>query len=283
MGNGTAHCSVVPAGKWGHPRQLIITSLAEVNVHLHPASHLSLCAFRWWLGAPLTGFGSTLCPVGHLPWACIVSLWKLRWDCGGPSCSSQLTPSVSSAALRKKPCFPKTLAWSALPCLPPHLGLYALVMCARVLAFHFSVISLFMYLFSAVPVLVAVWAFSRCGERGCSLLSALRCTGSDCSAFSCRGTQALGHWASAAAGRGLICRVSGLYRRCRGLGALRHVGSSRIRGGVCVSWIGRRIFNHWVTREAATLAFWRYLKRTSLSFRTFFPPPRMLSSYSLFG
>ena len=172
MGNGTANSSVVPTGKWGHPRQLVITSLAKVDVHLHPASHSSLCTFPWWLGAPLTGFGSTLCPVGHLPWACIVSVWKPRWDWGGPS--SFFPAHFLQCPLRhlgENLVFLRLSAWSVLPCLPPHLDLYALEMCERALAFHFSVISLFMYLFSAVPVLVAVWAFSRCGERG--LLSAL--------------------------------------------------------------------------------------------------------------
>ena len=37
---------------------------------------------------------------------------------------------------------------------------------------------------------------------------------------------------------------------CTRLGVPRHVRSSRIRGQICVSWIGRQILYHWATREA---------------------------------
>ena len=46
----------------------------------------------------------------------------------------------------------------------------------------------------------------------------------------------------------LRSRGSGCMLWCRGLAALRHVGSSRMRDQICVCCIGRRILNQWTTR-----------------------------------
>lgn len=45
------------------------------------------------------------------------------------------------------------------------------------------------------------------------------------------------------------CSLWAQLLQCLGLGALRHVGSSQIRDGTRVSWVGRRVLPHSATRE----------------------------------
>ena len=50
---------------------------------------------------------------------------------------------------------------------------------------------------------------------------------------------------------GLLSRSSGAqYLWCMSSPALQHVGSSGARNRTCVPCLGRRILNHWTTREA---------------------------------
>lgn len=92
-----------------------------------------------------------------------------------------------------------------------------------------------------------VWAFSSCGEQGLlSLLAA--CGPSYCSGFSCYRAQALECVGfCSCSSQALEC---GLSSCGSGLVAARHVGSSWIRDGTGVPYIGRWFPNYWTTREA---------------------------------
>ena len=67
-----------------------------------------------------------------------------------------------------------------------------------------------------------------------------------------------------------------------GLAALPHMGCFLSRGAICVSCIGRWIFNHWATREVLSYGILNILMRLwhySLSTQTF--PPALLTSQSV--
>ena len=74
--------------------------------------------------------------------------------------------------------------------------------------------------------------------RCCALALSSRGKHPHCSGFPCRGAQALEH--------------AGWWLWCTGLVVPRHVGSSQTRDRTCVPCIGRRILNHWTTREVPT-------------------------------
>ena len=107
-----------------------------------------------------------------------------------------------------------------------------------------------------------VWAFSSRGQRG------LLCRGARASHYgglSCCWALALGTWASVVAAQELSsCSAQALELRLSsgwhtGLVAPWHVGSSYTRAGIHVPCIGRRILNHWATREVPTYGplWWR--------------------------
>ena len=103
--------------------------------------------------------------------------------------------------------------------------------------FFFLQIYLLIYLFlSAMGLHCCVWAFSSCGKRG--LLSSCSMWTSHCYGFSCWEAQALSVWASVDVAHGLSCPT--------------HVGSSWTRDRTRVPCIGRRILNHWATREGSS-------------------------------
>ena len=70
-------------------------------------------------------------------------------------------------------------------------------------------------------------------------LSSCGAEASQSSSFCCCRAPALGSWAAVVVAQGLV--------------ALHSVGSSRIRGPTCVLCSGRRIPNHWATREVPRL------------------------------
>ena len=88
--------------------------------------------------------------------------------------------------------------------------------------------------------LLIVAAFSCCGAR------ALECTG-----FSSY------MWAQQLRFPG--SRSWGQQLWCMALVSPQRVGSSRIRDQACVSCIGRRILNHWMTREIPEAIFYTFL------------------------
>ena len=65
------------------------------------------------------------------------------------------------------------------------------------------------------------------------------------------------------------CGVWAQQLWCTGLVAPRHVGSSRTRARTHVLCIGRRILNHWATREAQSQLFLLFMPK--LGKKTFFP------------
>ena len=97
----------------------------------------------------------------------------------------------------------------------------------------------FIYLFLAALVLCYCENFSLLAVSG----AALSCDtwASHYSRFSCCGAQPL--------------ECIGFKLWCMGLVATRHVGSSRSRNWTRVSWIGRRLLNHWTTRETCRPIF----------------------------
>ena len=102
-------------------------------------------------------------------------------------------------------------------------------------------LSLFLSFFIILSLFWLPWVFfaacqlfSRCGEQG--LLSSCGAQASHFNGFSC-GAQALGRLGFSSCGYGLSC--PGMW----GL-------SSRTRGRILFPCIGRRILNHWTTREA---------------------------------
>ena len=100
---------------------------------------------------------------------------------------------------------------------------------------------LFVYCSSTVAGLwCCTWAFSSCCVQA-----------SHCSGFSCCRAQAVGTQAWVLAVRGL-----GKWGRT-GLAVPWHVGSFWTRDQTDVSYIARKILNHWTTREALKLVvFW---------------------------
>ena len=81
--------------------------------------------------------------------------------------------------------------------------------------------------------------------RRAGLLSGRGVRASHCSGFSCAGAQASGMQASGVVARGLrTCGSRALDHRFSPGVAPRHMGSSWIRDGTCVSCIGRRVLYH---------------------------------------
>ena len=117
------------------------------------------------------------------------------------------------------------------------------------------------YLLLTVPGLCyRLWAFSSCEEQGWWLgVATLPCSAwvSHCSGFSCYGAWPLGSWAQHLWHMGLV--------------APRHVESSWTRDRSCVPSLGRRILNHWTTREVLKFYFqdpmshWRTQKDHTIS------------------
>ena len=105
--------------------------------------------------------------------------------------------------------------------------------------FSFFLFLRFIYLFLAALVLCYCENFSLLAVSG----AALSCDtwASHYSGFSCCGAQPL--------------ECIGVKLWCMGLVATRHVGSSRSRNWTCVPWIGRRLLNHWTTRETCRPIF----------------------------
>ena len=97
------------------------------------------------------------------------------------------------------------------------------------------IVNLFIYLFlAALSLHCCILAFSSRSKQ--ELLSNCSAWASHCSGFSCCGAQAQQLWVM-------------------GLVASQHVKSSQTRDKTHVPRIGRRILNHWITREAPGVHF----------------------------
>ena len=141
------------------------------------------------------------------------------------------------------------LGCSALLCLPMWFQ-----------GIHFRVVYfLFIYLRLCWLFTAARGLFSSCGDRG--LLSSCSAHASHCGGFPRCRAWALGAGVSVASVCGLSscsmwapeCVISSCG--ALGLAALHHVESSWTSDWTCVSCIGRRILNHWTTREVQDDAF----------------------------
>ena len=106
-------------------------------------------------------------------------------------------------------------------------------------------------------------AFSSCGKPGLLFIVVHRLLielASHCSGFSCCGAQVLG------------AQAQQLW--CPGFVTPRHVGSFRTRSWTLVPCIGRRILNHWATREVPLMklqSFYSHENRRQSGLEIFLP------------
>ena len=117
----------------------------------------------------------------------------------------------------------------------------------------FLKINLFILFLLCWVFVAAHGLFSVCGEQGLLFVVVIRLLivvaslvgsmGSRCVGFSSCGTWAQQLWLTG-------CRAQAQQLWCTGFVALQHVGSSQIRARTHVPCIGRRILNHYTTREA---------------------------------
>ena len=106
---------------------------------------------------------------------------------------------------------------------------------------------------SRLIVVLCVWIFMG----ACCYLQAFSCCGeqaSCCGGFSCCGAQSLHVQLSVAVAHGLWSAQALVVVACDFVNP-RHVGSSQTRGRTHVPCIGRRILNHWTTREVPACMF----------------------------